>query len=82
MMMVVYPSGSAYILKGLAILGHNNKPPADDVAGSDYFGTSVAIDGDTVIVGAFKIVWSIRRKCIYFYKNWQYMDPATKNYTN
>ena len=32
------------------------KTPADDVAGSDYFGTSVAIDGDTVIVGASKIV--------------------------
>ena len=46
-------SGSAYIFKRTGnTWTQQQKLTADDAAGSDYFGTSVAIDGDTVIVGA------------------------------
>ena len=41
-----------WTLRLLGTWTQQQKLTADDAAGSDYFGTSVAIDGDTVIVGA------------------------------
>ena len=50
-------SGSAYIFErntnGANIWGEVEKLIASDAAGNDQFGFSVAISGDTAIVGAF-----------------------------
>ena len=50
-------SGSAYVFTkpgsgGWVTATHTAKLTADDGAGGDQFGTSVAVDGDTVVVGA------------------------------
>ncbi|KOY52684.1 Ig-like domain-containing protein [Polaribacter dokdonensis] len=57
-------SGSAYILKynaGLNTWEEQVKLLANDAASSDYFGNSVAIDGDLAIVGAFYEVTNNQR---------------------
>jgi hypothetical protein len=48
--------GAVYVFRtsdGGATYDQVAKLTADDAAASDYFGVSVAIDGDTVVVGAF-----------------------------
>ena len=49
-------SGSAYIFErntnGADMWGEVTKLTASDAAANDFFGTSVAISGDTAIVGA------------------------------
>jgi hypothetical protein len=48
-------TGAAYVFRttdGGATYGQVAKLTAADAAGGDYFGTSVAIDGNTVVVGA------------------------------
>ena len=48
-------SGSVYVFRtddGGATYGQVDKLTASDASSSDYFGYSVAIDGDTVVVGA------------------------------
>ena len=57
-------SGSAYILKynaGLNTWEEEVKLIANDAAPADYFGNSVAIDGDLAIVGAFYEVTNNQR---------------------
>ncbi|HIF62631.1 MAG TPA: hypothetical protein EYQ35_00525, partial [candidate division UBP10 bacterium] len=53
-----YWSGSAYIYQrdegGVNNWGEVKKITASDAAGGDQFGTSVAISGDTAIVGAWR----------------------------
>jgi len=49
-------SGSAYVLRtsdGGATYGQVAKLTAADASGGEYFGCSVAIDGDTIVVGAY-----------------------------
>jgi hypothetical protein len=49
-------SGSAYVFRttdGGATYGQVAKLTASDGAVGDYFGDSVAIDGDTIVVGAY-----------------------------
>ncbi len=45
--------GSAYIFGICQGVGEQQKLTAADGAGSDYFGSSVAVSGDTVVVGVF-----------------------------
>ena len=49
-------SGSAYVFKrnGTGTWAQQQKLTASDGAASAYFGRSVAIDGDTVVIGAFQ----------------------------
>ena len=56
-----WSSGSAYVYRttdGGAAYGQVAKLTASDGAEWDYFGYSVAIDGDTVVVGAFHLLVS------------------------
>ena len=49
-------TGAVYIFRtddGSATYGQVAKLTASDATNSDYFGRSVAIDGDTVVVGAY-----------------------------
>ena len=48
-----YPGGSAYVfVRNGATWSEQQKLTASDAASSDYFGRSVSLDGDTLVVGA------------------------------
>ncbi len=56
--------GSAYVFRtsdGGATYGQVAKLTGSDVASADYFGSSVAIDGDTVVIGTV-------RDCVYIFR--------------
>ena len=46
-------TGSAYVFRWNGTDWAEHKLTASDGAGSDWFGASVAVDGDTVVVGAY-----------------------------
>ncbi|MBT4583776.1 MAG: hypothetical protein HOC93_01705, partial [Phycisphaerae bacterium] len=51
------PSGTAYIYSLVKGVWQETKLTASDGEQSDYFGQSVAISGDTIVVGAFNTMW-------------------------
>jgi hypothetical protein len=72
-------SGSVYVLRttdGGATYDEVAKLTASDAASSDYFGRHVAIDGDTVLVGAY--FENNRRGAVYVYRTTDNWDTHTE----